>query len=550
MSWRRGMRDAASLGQFAIANRLWSRASRRGANRLGRAFLSGRRDLYMAIAAHAEAAPDELAVSDAEQSWTYAELLHASEQVARALCRMRVATGQRVAVVLNNRCAHVASVSGIRMAGCIPVPLSPRLPAAQLIRVLRSSPIASAIVEGGHAAAACEGLRHPAYRVISMQPSDEAPHISTWQQLWAHPARGTCERRPSKQAPDIVLHTSGTTSGQSTSTSVHMSRAGVATAFRYASALTIGADSTLFTPCPLYHAAPMLLSGLVWTLGGHVVLRDRLDEEAWQTFSWSDATHAFLVPTLLEALSRADEGTLNRLRAGPLRGLISSGAPLRPTLKTRLLDRLGPVLYDMYGATELGLVSIAGPRDLALYPETVGRPLPGVECRLVRPDGTSVPPGEPGELFVRSASVTPSDTPPRTPDLAGFETAGYVARRKDGWLFIVDRVRDVVISGGVNVFPADVEQVLESHPAIRSAACFGQPHPKWGEAVCAAVVLEEGLALPSNEDWTEHCKKQLPPAAVPKTLHCVAALPVSATGKVLRRELATRFNLEAPRSSR
>jgi fatty-acyl-CoA synthase len=364
--------------------------------------------------------------------------------------------------------------------------------------------------------------------------ADEAPSQAIPWDEWL--ARG---HRPAPRTsvrggphPDVVMHTSGTTTGRSKSTPLHMSKAGLDTALRMMEGFDVDPDITLFTPCPLYHAAPMLLTGLCMSVGGHTVLANQFTDDALESMLLHGSTHAFLVPTLLERLSRQPPPMLARVRRSPMRAMISGGSALRSNLKNILLDALGPVLYDFYGATEMGIVSIASPGDLATAPDSVGRILRGVEAMVVDDGGQRLPSGAVGELFVRSDTMT-NDSDSLVP---GWVSAGDVARIQDGRLFIVDRKRDVVISGGVNLFPVDIELALECHPSVREAAAFGLPDPEWGEALHTVVVIEPGHEL-DVEALRAHCKTQLAHYAIPKSFRQVDSLPRSPTGKVLRRML-------------
>lgn len=522
--------------RIARKRRLLRHGTPRAAWRLGVQLLAqGRRDLYVAIDAHALTRPIDPAITDAHGTWTYEALARNVDRTAAALHRVGVRTGDRVAVLLSNRREHLATMAAARKIGAIPVPLSPALAEPQVIERLKGVRAALAVVEAHHARAAVQGIGRTKHRVVVVGGPPIARSVSWEAFLHRAPTRvGRIGIRVT-DGPDMVLHTSGTT-GRSKSTGIRMRNAGVDTAFHYIDGFDLDPEATLFTCCPLYHAAPMLLTGLVLTVGGHVLLRPKWDDDSVDTLIRYGATHAFLVPTLLDRLSRAEASQLDRLRQGPLRGLISGGAALRPALEADLLDRLGPVLYDFYGATEMGIVSIAGPGDLATHPGTVGRLMSGVEARLVATDGHDAAPGEPGELFVRSdaASEEAEDR------LVGWVSAGDVARIEDGYLYIVDRVRDVVISGGVNIFPVDVEIAVEKHPSIREAAAVGVPDDEWGECLQVFVVLEDGATL-DIDALREHCRGLLERYAVPKGFLSIEELPRSPTGKVLRRELRDRL---------
>lgn len=511
-----------------------ARTTPRGLARLARGLLSGRQDLYLAIEAHAVQTPDRLAVADARRSLTWRALDHQAATLAGGLAAMGLVRGDRVAIFVENRVEFFVIAAACSRIGATPMPSSPLSAPEQVTRRLQETHAAAAFVEAPLAEAAVAGIASD--RVIVLD--GPAPAGATpWVRAHASPFRARF--RPRQPATDnLILFTSGTT-GRSRGTRIATERAGPLTALRYLHAFRLTPDAVFFTPCPLYHAAPLVLSGLTLTIGGTVVVRPRFDDPV-DTLLACGATHAFLVPTLSERLSRLPAAELARLRAGPLRALLSGGAALRPALKRKLLDQLGPVLYDFYGATELGIVSVAGPAELAWDPATVGRVLPGVEIRLVDDEGRAVPPGEPGLLEVRGPSVSDGYLGEGSHPVTRWHTAGDVCRQRDGLLYVVDRKRDVIISGGVNIFPVDVEEAVEAHPSVREAAALGVTDPEWGEALHVFVVLEPGHALDS-EALIAHCRARLQRYAVPKAFHAIGALPRSPTGKVLRRELRARL---------
>lgn len=324
----------------------------------------------------------------------------------------------------------------------------------------------------------------------------------------------------------MVLHTSGT-SGRSKGAQVSTADARLWTGAQYIDAFDMGPGDTLLTPCPLYHAAPMLLSGLALLVGAELHVTDAMPTVS----TLAQVTHVFAVPTLLGRLARDPQ--VATLRDTRLRALISGGGPCRAALKTQLTRQIGPVVYDFYGATELGVVSVGRPGH---PPHSVGHPLPGVALRF---EGGPSP--TEGELWVRSDAVSRGFEGVQDQGLAleGWRTAGDWAALEDGALVLKARRSDVVVTGGVNVFPAEVEQALEAHPAVRQAVVVGLDDAEWGQAVHAAVVLEAGH---HPADWRAWMKARVPASHVPKSVTVLASIPTGSTGKVLRR--AVRLQVE------
>jgi len=207
------------------------------------------------------------------------------------------------------------------------------------------------------------------------------------------------------------------------------------------------------------------------------------------------------------------------------------------------MDRFGSILYNFYGATETGISTLATPEELRRSPGTIGHIVPGNEMLLLDETGTPVAPGETGELFVRNDMLIahyhrrPEATRASMHD--GFFSVGDLAHFDDNGLLHIDgRKRDMIISGGVNVYPAELEGVLCQHPGILDAAVIGAPDPEWGEAVCAFLVTDPDDA-PTEAEIEAYCRERLQSAKRPRRLFLVDALPKNPTGKTIKRELRT-----------
>lgn len=513
-----------------------------GAARLAGALASGRRDLYAALGKHAAERGDAAALDDGERRLSFGALFETTERVAAALWRLGLRPGERVAIALENRAEHLILQAALYRLGAVPAPMTPGLPPALLTRRLLDAKVSAALVEPELAAAAREALarlgRSPTL-LLTLDGGLGGTAFSALERPCA-PLPPRLDQRGDEA--DLLLFTSGTT-GRSKGARVSMRRAGLGLAFVYLDTFGFRPGDGLYTPCPAYHAAPTLLLGVALLSGAQVVLRRRFDaQEAVTLLGPGGLTHAFLVPTLLSRLDNLTDEALAPLTQGRLRALISGGAPLRPALKRRLLDRLGPVLWDLYGATELGVVSVGKPEDLHRRPDCVGRPLPGLSLRLVREDGQEAGVDEPGELFVRSRATHLGYE--GDPEATGWVSAGDVAALgADGLLRVLDRKKDMILSGGVNLFPAEIEEALETLPGVAEAVCVGVPDPEWGERARAYVVAAPGL---TPEGLRAAAAAILPKTSVPREFVLVAEIPRSPTGKVLRRALLAGEGLAAP----
>jgi long-chain acyl-CoA synthetase len=223
-----------------------------------------------------------------------------------------------------------------------------------------------------------------------------------------------------------------------------------------------------------------------------------------------------------------------------LRVVVCTGSPLREEVRAAARDLIGDVVYDLYGSTEMGWVSVATPTDQLAKPGTVGKPVPGVEIAIVDPDGRRVARGDSGEVWVfsklgmRGYLDDPQLDSERMRDgWISVRDVGYID--EDGYLHVVDRADDMIISGGVNVYPAEAEIALGSHPEVDECAVLGVSDPKWGQKLVAAVVKRGDV---SEDDLITWCKEHASYAAVPKDVRFFDALPLNDIGKINKRKLA------------
>jgi fatty-acyl-CoA synthase len=231
------------------------------------------------------------------------------------------------------------------------------------------------------------------------------------------------------------------------------------------------------------------------------------------------------------------------LRSHPtpnLRVIASSGSAIGSGLVTRILDHFGPVLYNLYGSTEVAVATIATPADLRIDPATAGRVVIDSRVEILDADGKPLPDGEVGRVFVGSAMPFDGYTNGGDKErIGGLLSSGDMGRFLNGLLFVEGRDDDMIVSGGENVFPAEVEELLRAHPAVADAAVVGVPDGEFGHALAAFVVTEPGADLTADQ-VRDHVKMQLARHKVPRTVAFIDELPRNTTGKLLRRQLTDR----------
>ncbi len=297
---------------------------------------------------------------------------------------------------------------------------------------------------------------------------------------------------------------------------------------------------------PLFHEAPAIFALAQHMRGGSVVVSaDSTPADICEQIERHRVTWAFMVPTMWASLVRSTD--IEQADLSSLRILLSGGSPLLTQTKELLLDKLpGAGLHEFYGGTELGLVTNLEPRDQRRKVRSVGRPVPGRLVELRDEAGRPVAQGGVGEIYVSGDILLKEyfnnpDATAAARGLDGFLTLGDMGRFDDeGYLYIVDRKKDMIISGGENIFPNDIEDILYRHPAVQMAAVIGAPDSNWGEIVVAAVKLKEDSVV-SEQDLIAHCKGWLSSFKVPKKIDFYQELPMSSFGKVLRREVRRRY---------
>lgn len=277
--------------------------------------------------------------------------------------------------------------------------------------------------------------------------------------------------------------------------------------------------------------------------GGYAEILDKfVPEVVLEKLGSQNITGFFAVPTHFHALLSVEPRVLEESRSPNLKTIISNAAALPQVLKERLIAHFGPgLLHETYGSTEAGIVSNLRPPDQLRKLQCVGQPFPCTEVELRQPDGTLCGADEVGELFSRSPYLfngywgRPKDTAEAFRD--GWVSVGDLARRdSEGYLYIVDRLKDMVISGGVNIYPREVEEVILQHTAVKEAAVIGVPDEKWGEVLKAFLVVQPGARITAEEVLT-FLEPRIARMKLPKQLEFIDLIPRNANGKVLKTSL-------------
>jgi long-chain acyl-CoA synthetase len=294
---------------------------------------------------------------------------------------------------------------------------------------------------------------------------------------------------------------------------------------------------------PLYHSAPASYGVLALVQGELISIHPRFDpERLLSEIEELRLTHLYLVPTLYVRLLRLSDEVKRRYDLSSLRFVASTGSPCSPAVKRAIIDWWGPIITETYASSEAGLVTICSSEEALARPGTAGRPLPWGSVKILDDEGRELPPGRVGRIFTRQEAFPNftylnNEAARRAIEQDGFICVGDLGHLDgEGYLFVCDRKSDMVISGGVNIYPAEIEAVLITMPEVVDCAVFGVPHPEYGEALAAHVQTKPGCVL-SADRVRQFLRERIAGFKVPQAVEFTEELPREETGKVFKRKL-------------
>jgi len=504
------------------------------------------------LSVHAQSQPDKPGVIDDRPdgtvvTWTYAELEAQSNRVANLLLSLGAGPGQKVLWCGPNSLEVVAVMSALRKISAVAVPLNYRLTPEEALYVIDHSDAEVAYVDYEHAPmfAALRGRLEKVRHIIAVGGLDPKAQdgMLTDADIAAAPA----------DAPDVgdaagaggtVIYTSGTTGKPKGAV-----RAGAPdpeVLGGLVNLLGYRTDDIHITSGPLYHSGPGAFMGIGLLYGQTIIVQRKFDAEDWlRLVNKYQASSTFCAPALVRMICALPIQVKDRYDRSSMRVMVANAAPWSHALKQQYVADFPPEsLFEVYGSTELGVDTVLMPEDQMRKPGSCGKPAPGIEIMLLGHDGNEVTgtgPDHPGEVFVRSKSVFnayhKNDASYESNSRGDFHTVGDIAYWDDeGYLYICDRKTDMIISGGMNIYPAEIEAALEQHPGIYDVAVFGIPSEEWGEIVHATVVRSPGSSL-TGEEIAAFARERLASYKVPRSVEFVAELPRTGSGKLLKRQL-------------
>src|SRR5215217_6976038 len=470
----------------------------------------------------------------------------ATAQVAGFLRARGVEPGDRVGLMLPNLPYFPAVYYGILRAGGVVVPMNVLLKGREVGFYLEDPGAKVLFAWGDFAEAAEAGADTAGAETILVRPGE-------FEKLLA-------EQEPDGDVADksgddtaVILYTSGTTGkpkgAELTHTNLHRNSAGVSQKLG-----EMSADDVLLGALPLFHSFGQTCTmNSAVSVGATVTMLPRFDpDKALEIIDRDSVTLFQGVPTMYNAMLHSD--SCDSADCSSLRICMSGGAAMPAELMRSFEEKFDCMILEGYGLSETSPVASFNHPDRERKPGSIGTPIEGVEMQVWDDDGNEMPQGEVGEIVIRGHNIMkgywnrPDANKEAITEDGWFRTGDMAKMDEDGYFFIVDRKKDLIIRGGYNVYPREVEEVLYEHPAIQEAAVVGVPHDELGEEVGAAVVLKQGESLEADE-LKSYVKEQVAAYKYPRVVWFVDELPKGPTGKILKREIEVPEKAEAPASS-
>jgi long-chain acyl-CoA synthetase len=454
------------------------------------------------------------------------------ERIRRAaggLERLGVRQGDVVCILLHNSPAFLEAMLATRLLGAYWCPINWHYKADEAGWILRDSGARALVTDPALRAQSAAGI------------PPELPLVADWTRF----VEGEAAWRGEPRNPGTLMpYTSGTTGRARGVRRFPQTPEQVAKLQQgFAQVLGIQPAMRALHPAPLYHSAPSSYAVQAALHGELLVLEARFDaERALELIERHRLTHSYLVPTMYVRLLRLPEEVKRRYDLSSMRFVASTGSPCPAEVKRAMIDWWGPVFNESYAASELGYVTSISSEEALRKPGAAGRPVGEARIRILDESGRELPRGEVGLIYARQPAF-PDFTYNNNPEARrGIERDGLLSLGDmgfvddDGYLYVCDRAADMVISGGVNIYPAEIEAVLVLMPGVRDCAVFGIPDEEFGEALAAAVQIETGVVLQS-EDIQDYLRERIAGYKVPRVVTFHAELPREESGKIFKRRL-------------
>ena len=507
--------------------------------------------MSLAAAAKARSSPDEIALADDRCSITWRELDPLLNKAANRLLSYGFQPGERIAVFAPNSVETALAYLAALHAGISSAPVNFHFTADEVGYILTASGAKILFAGPETAEVAREAATRAGVETVVAWRAHSADGVTAWDD-WLAP--GEASEPPSHMPPQPHLHfTSGTTGqpkGTETPPTMFPRKASVRELIEslQAQQAAAGGRSPILLVSPMYHTGP-LSSVRALAGGASLVIMPRFDAEAvLQTIERHKVKSTMMVPTHFQRLLALPEALRKTYDLSSLVNLSHTGAACPREVKQRMIEWFGPILTEAYGATESGTTNMITSEEWLRKPGSVGRTLPPFELVVVAEDGRICGPNEVGGLYFRDTTgrgIIYNNDPAKTAAAhlePGLFTLGEIGYADDeGYVFITDRSSDMIVSGGVNIYPAETEQVLIQHPGVADVAVIGAPNAEMGEEVKAIIIPSDPDSPPNQDELDRFCRDRLAGYKCPRSYEFAADIGRNAMGKVNKRQLRRQY---------
>jgi long-chain acyl-CoA synthetase len=493
----------------------------------------------------------------ADRSRTHAEVLERAGRIASGLAGLGVAAGDRVAIVLRNEIEFVEVSVGVGLLGAVPVPVNWHWKGTELGYLLDDCGAVAAFVHADlvPVVRAATERRIPivevpvtsalaeAYRLVVPASSDADHELESWLASQQAPTA------PPAVAPMSVIYSSGTTGQPKGILRDPMTEEQRALAAqRIFHAFGLSPEMRTMVPAPMYHSAPNAHALFATMAGCDLTILPRFSPHAFlDAVQRHRIEHAQVVPTMFVRMLQLPDSERLSYDVSSLRSVVHAAAPCSPDVKRKMIDWWGPIIVEYYGGSESGCIVFCTSEEWLAHPGTVGRALPGCDVKIYREDGTEADVGESGEVFLDPGEAWPdftyigNDEKRRSIERDGYISVGDGGRLDaEGYLYLTDRISDMVISGGVNIYPAEIEKFLITVPGVRDVAVFGIPDEGLGEVLAAHVDTDPSSGL-TEDDIRSLVSNNLAKYKTPRVVVIDHDLPREESGKLFKRRIRERY---------
>lgn len=498
----------------------------------------------------------ECKILSGDRELSQTQLLENVARAAAGLSALGIGAGETVAMMLRNDFPFFEASMAANLVGAHAVPINWHFQAEEVGYILRDSRARALVIHADLLPQAQAGIPEDMLIfVVPTPPEIQAAYVLPPQQIkppenlpeWSDWLSRQEPQNPAPPpTPSSMIYTSGTTGhpkGVRRQPFTPETTAKFAEMVEIAFGFSSGVHFRTVITGPMYHAAPNAYGLWAAKNGGFCILQPRFDpEELLRMIERHRITHLHMVPTMFVRLLKLSDETRNRYDLSSLRFVVHAAAPCPPEVKRRMVEWWGPVINEYYGASETGVVVFHTSEEALRKPGTVGRPIKGGVVRVYDDQGNQLGPNQVGEIYLRVkdfADFTYNGLDEMRLEIErdGLVTVGDIGYLdEDGYLFLCDRKKDMVISGGVNIYPAEIEAALIGMPGVHDCAVFGIPDEEYGESLCAYLEPEPGAGL-STDEVREYLSARLARYKVPKLIEFRDELPREDSGKIFKRRL-------------